>query len=101
MHNNNPKLWIAAAKYEFENGAAENGRQILLRGLRFHPGCKHLHRLVNYSRISGFIQAVNFYNYFFPELLNQSLLPYTKLNYLLDQLINFFIVYKNKSMKIN
>ncbi|XP_023329988.1 U3 small nucleolar RNA-associated protein 6 homolog [Eurytemora carolleeae] len=42
VHNNNPKLWIAAAKYEFENGAAENGRQILLQDFRVYTSCKHL-----------------------------------------------------------
>eukprot|EP00088_Acartia_fossae_P060933 TRINITY_DN7306_c0_g1_i5.p1 TRINITY_DN7306_c0_g1~~TRINITY_DN7306_c0_g1_i5.p1 ORF type:complete len:588 (+),score=170.09 TRINITY_DN7306_c0_g1_i5:55-1818(+) len=44
VHNSNPKLWIAAAKFEFEVGSAENGRQIMLRGLRFHPESKLLHR---------------------------------------------------------
>ena len=36
VHNDKPSLWIEAAKWEFENeGSAENGRKILLRGLRF------------------------------------------------------------------
>jgi len=44
VHSGSAKLWIAAAKYEFENGSAENGRQIMLRGLRFLPKSKELHR---------------------------------------------------------
>lgn len=44
VHNNNPSLWIAAAKFEFDNGSAETGRQLLLRGLRFHPQSKLIHR---------------------------------------------------------
>jgi len=44
VHNNNPKLWVAAAKYEFEAGSADTGRQIMLRGIRFHPTSKLLHR---------------------------------------------------------
>jgi len=45
VHSFDPKLWVAAAKYEFEDlQNADSGRQILLRGLRFHPESKLIHR---------------------------------------------------------
>jgi hypothetical protein len=38
VHNDKPKLWRFAAKWEFEESqSVENARQFLLRGLRFHP----------------------------------------------------------------
>jgi len=44
VHSEKPNLWIAAAKWEFEEvGNADNGRQILLRGLRFLPKSWLLH----------------------------------------------------------
>jgi len=38
VHNDKPGLWIEAARWEFEDmGSAENGRKVMLRGLRFLP----------------------------------------------------------------
>lgn len=45
VHNDKPGLWVAAAKWEFEEiGNPDNGRQIMLRGLRFLPSSWVLHR---------------------------------------------------------
>jgi len=45
VHNDKPGLWVAAAKWEFEQvGNPDNGRQIMLRGLRFLPTSWVLHR---------------------------------------------------------
>eukprot|EP00090_Calanus_glacialis_P009595 TRINITY_DN17984_c0_g1_i1.p1 TRINITY_DN17984_c0_g1~~TRINITY_DN17984_c0_g1_i1.p1 ORF type:complete len:572 (-),score=233.17 TRINITY_DN17984_c0_g1_i1:52-1767(-) len=45
VHNDKPRLWVAAAKWEFEHvGNPDNGRQIMLRGLRFLPTSWVLHR---------------------------------------------------------
>ncbi len=38
------QLWVAAAQFELENGGADNGRQILLRGIRHHPKSRLLYR---------------------------------------------------------
>ena len=38
VKSNEPSLWIMAAKWEFEeNLSVSNGRDLLLRALRFHP----------------------------------------------------------------
>ena len=38
VKSNEPSLWIMAAKWEFEeNLSVANGRDLLLRALRFHP----------------------------------------------------------------
>lgn len=38
VHQDNPKCWHIAAKWEMEeNKNRESARQILLRGLHFHP----------------------------------------------------------------
>lgn len=38
VHSSKPGLWVAAAQWEFETlGNADNGRALLLRGLRFLP----------------------------------------------------------------
>jgi len=38
VHSDKPGLWIEAARWEFEDlGSAENGRKVMLRGLRFLP----------------------------------------------------------------
>jgi len=45
VHSDKPRLWVAAAKWEFEEiGNPDNGRQIMLRGLRFLPTSWVLHR---------------------------------------------------------
>jgi len=45
VHSDKPRLWVAAAKWEFEHvGNPDNGRQIMLRGLRFLPSSWVLHR---------------------------------------------------------
>jgi len=45
VHSDKPGLWVAAAQWEFETlGNEDNGRQILLRGLRFLPTSWTLHR---------------------------------------------------------
>ena len=45
VHSDKPRLWVAAAKWEFEeNNNPDNGRQIMLRGLRFLPTSWVLHR---------------------------------------------------------
>eukprot|EP00092_Neocalanus_flemingeri_P021500 GFUD01023314.1.p1 GENE.GFUD01023314.1~~GFUD01023314.1.p1 ORF type:complete len:567 (+),score=246.89 GFUD01023314.1:58-1758(+) len=45
VHSDKPRLWVAAAKWEFEHvGNPDNGRQIMLRGLRFLPTSWVLHR---------------------------------------------------------
>jgi len=45
VHSSKPGLWVAAAQWEFETlGNEDNGRQILLRGLRFLPTSWTLHR---------------------------------------------------------
>jgi len=45
VHSDKPRLWVAAAKWEFEeNNNPDNGRQIMLRGLRFLPTSWILHR---------------------------------------------------------
>jgi len=45
VHSDKPGLWVAAAQWEFEAlGNEDNGRQILLRGLRFLPTSWTLHR---------------------------------------------------------
>jgi len=45
VHNDKPKLWVASAKWEMEEaGSPDNARQIMLRGLRFHPTSRLLHR---------------------------------------------------------
>jgi len=44
VHSDKPALWVAAAKYEFEEmNNPDNGRQIMLRGLRFLPSSQPLH----------------------------------------------------------
>ncbi|XP_023221341.1 uncharacterized protein LOC111623092 [Centruroides sculpturatus] len=43
VHNNDPELWIMAAKWEMEeNNAADNSRALFQRGIRFHPESKLL-----------------------------------------------------------
>ncbi|XP_067128719.1 U3 small nucleolar RNA-associated protein 6 homolog isoform X2 [Centruroides vittatus] len=43
VHNNDPELWIMAAKWEMEeNNAADNSRALFQRGIRFHPESKSL-----------------------------------------------------------
>ncbi|XP_061191995.1 U3 small nucleolar RNA-associated protein 6 homolog [Saccostrea echinata] len=43
VHSKNPDLWIAAAKWEFENNKnADNARNLMQRGLRFNPSSKPL-----------------------------------------------------------
>lgn len=43
VHNNNPELWIMAAKWEMEeNDAFDNSRSLFQRGLNFHPESKSL-----------------------------------------------------------
>ena len=45
VHSDKPGLWVAAAQWEFQQLAnADNGRQILLRGLRFLPKSWTMHR---------------------------------------------------------
>jgi len=45
VHNDKPNLWVASAKWEMEEaGSPDNARQIMLRGLRFHPTSRLLHR---------------------------------------------------------
>jgi len=45
VHSSKPGLWVAAAKWEFNNlGNADNGRKIMLRGLRFLPKSWAMHR---------------------------------------------------------
>jgi len=45
VHSDKPGLWVSAAKWEFEKvNNPDNGRQIMLRGLRFLPKSWTLHR---------------------------------------------------------
>jgi len=45
VHSDKPRLWVAAAKWEFEHVCnPDNGRQIMLRGIRFLPTSWVLHR---------------------------------------------------------
>ncbi|XP_014681245.1 PREDICTED: U3 small nucleolar RNA-associated protein 6 homolog [Priapulus caudatus] len=42
-HSGNPQLWILAAKWEFEEeNSTEKARELLQRGLRFHPTTRKL-----------------------------------------------------------
>jgi hypothetical protein len=48
VHVNKEELYVAAAKFELEElGNAENARNFMFKGLRFHPKSEYLYTEVN------------------------------------------------------